>query len=110
MELGARATLPKRWCKNILSIIVIQAIVKAISSSLSKGTFSPRRNLCTFSAEWFSIASEWSGGQVELLGIRESFIHFSPGIGRDMMRFINDDHVEKVAVEQRQPALHLLDV
>ena len=27
-----------------------------------------------------------------------------------MMRFINDDHVEKVAVEQRQPALHLLDV
>ena len=50
MARGARATSPKRRCKNILSIIGIHRIRNPIHSSSNESDFQSCGNLCTFSA------------------------------------------------------------
>src|SRR3712207_7936175 len=49
----SRATSPKKLSRSISNTTATRRIGKRKTSSWSR-TFSPQRNLCTFSAEWFS--------------------------------------------------------
>lgn len=55
--------------------------------------------------ERLAIAAERSCCQTQYFGVGKASEHLAPGIGDIVVAFINQDHVEKIIRELRQPAI-----